>query len=1142
MTRANVQVFSGDTDISSNLEVGGNTNLSSNLTVTGNTYISSNLTVVGNTYIESDLVLTGNATVTGIVGTSTMGGLNLPYGTTVERPNPAAVGTIRYNTDLKYVEAKTEAGWLVITSPPVISGVSPLNVSVDGIPTLKAWQSQMQVLQHNAPAASDRFGHCCAISADGNYMIVGAPYDHIPNAAGSSQADAGSAHIFIRAPSGDTTPSGTQWSYQATLTEPLEFDINGNQYFGYSVSISNDGMYAILGGYNDDLRRRDGDGTSFSEQPETTTNHSDNGSVLVFKRKPDGTWEFMDKVVHPTHHSNQNSDNFGQSCAMSGDGRYMIIGAPYDDIEYSLLHHDDDTVVTNAGAAHIFIREASGKWAHQKELTDFRGVIGNSENFGCSVSIDNTGTYVAIGANQDDRHTTNTGAAHIFKREGTIWNHMVEVTDWPRSLGSTSSEYFGNSVSISGDGKILAVGAYSASSIGQNNNANSYLTLTASGKVHMFRRDGEEWVREQILTQYYPRDVGKYDYFGYDVAVSNDGNYVVVGAPYDEHAGATAINGHGVTHLFKRVDSLRPGAVVNTGSDSNLVWTYVERLYDPSPLGGRSNGTSTNSTGERFGWTVSISGAGEYIANGAPYDHVVVNSSDVGDAGTLKMFTGVDVAGSNVVPSTEDEVFTVTGTGFTPGTIVKLVGVDGSLCDVFDMVIDANQTEITFKMGRNETTGGYDLEQRPYKVKVISDTGLATTSTDTIKLGGRWVSPGVDSVFPFSVANLSDIVSGTLLGVDAAGGNKVTYGVNPATPLPNGIFINSATGVISGKSTTAATTNVKARVIDTATQGYEEMNIKIAVYDGLYHFTSHTFTHCDQRGDYGPSLNDMVMEYSNTMPSIPWDQTTFLSLGYVSNGAGGSGYQKWTIPKDGVYEIDAYGARGGDGASGYYTETSMPGLGARVRARFSFLQGEKIIIIVGQTGNPPGLISNGSGSGGGASWVIKDAATTATDNIYVIAGGGTGVWGGASYYQENKDAPDANGTLQGASSGGGLGGNSNYGGGGGWGANGGGNNPGYHPHSTGARGGSNGAPGSRGAVGGFGGGGSSYNEDGGGGGGFKGGRGNHYTWVHPNASYYGSTSFILPDASGNKIAGSGDFLGNHTFNNGKVMVTYMGSV
>ena len=1115
MTRANVQVFSGDTDISSNLEVGGNTNLSSNLTVTGNTYISSNLTVVGNTYIESDLVLTGNATVTGIVGTSTMGGLNLPYGTTVERPNPAAVGTIRYNTDLKYVEAKTEAGWLVITSPPVISGVSPLNVSVDGIPTLKEWDLR-QAVTHNVPTASDQFGHCVDISADGNYMIVGTPFDDIPNLAGTLQGNSGSALIFIRAPSGDTTPSGTQWTYQATLSEPVELNVISSEYFGYSVSISNDGMYAIVGGYDDVPVHNDGDGT--------TTANSDHGSAIAFRRKPDGTWEYMDKLVHPLHPQYIAGDEAGRSCALSGDGRYAILGARYDDPHNARYDYSNDTTVSQGGAAHIFIRDASGKWSHQVELTDMN--VKANDWFGYSVDIDDDGTYVAIGAPSDDRTNTDMGSVHIFKRDGTTWTQQIELFNYVQATGNVyggpsyaSTEWFGWSVSLSGNAGVLAVGAYMADAYTGGNDQEEIETRIDAGVVHMFRKDGDEWQREQVLTSYYIDDVDKYDWFGYDVAVSNDGNYVVIGAPRDEHAAATGINAHGVSHLYQRLDS---------------VWTYVRRLFDPVPEGLRSAG-QTNASQEMFGYSVAISGDGKYIANGVPFDKVFVNSTEFDNAGAVQLFTASDVAGSNVVPSTEDEVFTVTGTGFTQGTIVKLVGVDGSLCDVFDTVIDANQTEITFKMGRNETTGGYDLEKRPYKVKVISDTGLATTSTDTIKLGGRWISPGLDSVFPFDITNASPVTLEAVVGVDAAGGNEVTYGINPATPLPNGVFVNSATGVVSGQTSIATTTNVKVRVIDTVTQGYEERNMQFVGYDAAFHFTSHTFSPCGIRGNFGPTLAEQVTYYKRITPSIPWDQTSILDIGTLDGSVSAHGFQKFTIPKDGIYQIDAYGARGGDGD--YYIH-SLPGKGARVRANFTLLRGDKIIMIVGHQG-PPSHASNGASGGGGGTYVLKNQATTSPDDIYLIAGGGTGM---AEYGAVWYDAPNADGSQQGTTSSGGAGGGENYGGGGGWSGNGTGNTNSYgrHPHAN-SSGGAN-AGSTRGTVGGFGGGGGGYWSNGGGGGGFRGGRGNYYSWTHPDGSNYPSQSWIMPDSGSQKISGTGDFLGNHSENDGKVIVTYMGPV
>ena len=52
-------------------------------------------------------------------------GLEMPQGTTAERPNPATVGTIRYNTDTGLVENYTSKGWAGIDAPPTITSVTP---------------------------------------------------------------------------------------------------------------------------------------------------------------------------------------------------------------------------------------------------------------------------------------------------------------------------------------------------------------------------------------------------------------------------------------------------------------------------------------------------------------------------------------------------------------------------------------------------------------------------------------------------------------------------------------------------------------------------------------------------------------------------------------------------------------------------------------------------------------------------------------------------------------------------------------------------------------------------------------------------------------------------------------------------------
>jgi hypothetical protein len=56
-------------------------------------------------------------------------GIILPDGTTSQRPNPATVGTARYNTDIGKNEVYDSDGWTAIAPPPVVTSVSPTSVN-----------------------------------------------------------------------------------------------------------------------------------------------------------------------------------------------------------------------------------------------------------------------------------------------------------------------------------------------------------------------------------------------------------------------------------------------------------------------------------------------------------------------------------------------------------------------------------------------------------------------------------------------------------------------------------------------------------------------------------------------------------------------------------------------------------------------------------------------------------------------------------------------------------------------------------------------------------------------------------------------------------------------------------------------------
>lgn len=140
----------------------------------------------------------------------------------------------------------------------------------------------------------------------------------------------------------------------------------------------------------------------------------------------------------------------------------------------------------------------------------------------------------------------------------------------------------------------------------------------------------------------------------------------------------------------------------------------------------------------------------------------------------------------------------------------------------------------------------------------------------------------------------------------------------------------------------------------------------------LYAFTTATFTPGGSIGRAGPTLDQA--KTGLTGPEVnDWKNNT----DYFNTS---SGIMSWTVPKNGIYRINALGARGGKSSG------SGGGLGARLIGDFILAQGDIIKILVGQKGNP---IVNYGGGGGGGTFVIKTPYNT-TGSILVIAGGGGG--------------------------------------------------------------------------------------------------------------------------------------------------------
>ncbi len=213
------------------------------------------------------------------------------------------------------------------------------------------WSQQGNKIVVTDAIGSARFGISVDLSADGNTAIVGGHTDN---------ANAGAVWICTR---NDST-----WTVQTKITGAGAI---GSARFGRSVSISSDGITAIVGGYEDDALK---------------------GAVWVYTRSGSSWTQQGDKLVGSGATGNASQ---GFSISLSGDGNTAIIGGI-----------DDNAF---AGAAWIFTRSGS-VWSQLGDKLIGSDAVGNA-NQGGAVAISPDGNTAIIGGIADN---INKGAAWVF--------------------------------------------------------------------------------------------------------------------------------------------------------------------------------------------------------------------------------------------------------------------------------------------------------------------------------------------------------------------------------------------------------------------------------------------------------------------------------------------------------------------------------------------------------------------------------------------------------------------------------------------------------------------------------------------------------------------------------------------------------
>ncbi|HSJ49039.1 MAG TPA: integrin, partial [Gammaproteobacteria bacterium] len=178
------------------------------------------------------------------------------------------------------------------------------------------------------------------------------------------------------------------------------------------------------------------------------------------------------------------------------------------------------------------------------------------DQFGRSLALAANGNRLAVGAPFEDSPasgidnaqgnnatTQNAGAVYVFARDGGNWSQQAYV----KASNTEADDQFGRSLSLSGDGATLAVGAWSvgggsgedSSAIGVGGNQADN-AAPAAGAVYVFTLGAGGWFQQAYVKA---SNTEAEDRFGRALALSGDGDTLAAGAPFED-SNTTGVGGN----------------------------------------------------------------------------------------------------------------------------------------------------------------------------------------------------------------------------------------------------------------------------------------------------------------------------------------------------------------------------------------------------------------------------------------------------------------------------------------------------------------------------------------------------------------------------------------------------------------------
>ena len=328
---------------------------------------------------------------------------------------------------------------LILGAPQGFIGSSGRGAAYVYVRDTNGWSEQAR-LQPADSSAQDQFGEAVDLSEDSDTAAVGSWY---------ANGDPGAAYVFQRL--ADT------WQEQVRL-QP---DDGPQRYFGWSVALSEDRKTLAVG--NPTFDQAAGslyvflwDGSAWQAdgsalQPNDTTAVSgfgarvdvdaDGNTIIIGNASNDSAHVFLRRPGGWQEHAHISAADLGSDVAVTADGATIIVGAGLG-------------FAQGTGAAQVY-RRAGPNWVLQATLLSSEPE--NADWFGHAVQLSAAGDTAVVGANfADVGDEVDVGAAYVYKRLDATWTSGVKITP----SDPTFNDEYGKAVALSGDGRILLVGAH----------------------------------------------------------------------------------------------------------------------------------------------------------------------------------------------------------------------------------------------------------------------------------------------------------------------------------------------------------------------------------------------------------------------------------------------------------------------------------------------------------------------------------------------------------------------------------------------------------------------------------------------------------------------------------------------------------